>query len=303
MAKQSPQDLQKEITDQIIAAIENGINEDGTWERPWTVSNTFPINATTGKTYNGLNAILLMMFFGGGHFAGFGQWKEKFAAIVRKGEKSIPILAPLMRKTGNKLSNGKDEMVPIGFRTVRIFQSAQVDGWEPPVIESNDAFIEHEAAEQAIQYMITKGADILHGDDRACFIPSLDVIKMPKKEQFPVESDYYATMLHELVHWTGHSDRLGRVKTIGDRGRYSYAFEELVAELGASILCGELGVHNGYRDNHAKYIAHWLEIMKGDSKAILDAASMAGKAVDVIMGRRTLKGDFITTTNEEKVAA
>ena len=304
MAKQSPQELQKEITDQIIAAIEGGISEDGKWVRPWTVSNIFPSNPTTGKQYNGMNAILLMIAFGGGHFAGFGQWKDKFKAQVRKGEKSIPVLAPMMRKTGKKLASGKDEMIPVGFRTVRIFSAAQVDGWDTPVIETNDAFIEHQAAEDAIQYMITQGVDLQHGGDSAYFRPSTDMIGMPNKAQFAIESDYYATVLHELVHWTGKSDRLNRIKATGDRfGSHTYAFEELVAELGASILCGELGVHNGYRDDHAKYINHWLTIMKGDSKAIMDAASMAGKAVDVIMGRRTIKGQMITAKVDTKAAA
>jgi antirestriction protein ArdC len=301
MAKQSPQDLQKEITDQIITAIENGIDGDS-WIRPWSVSNIFPQNPTTGKTYNGMNAILLMIAFGGGNFAGFGQWKAKFKAQVRKGEKSIPVLAPMMRRTGNKLPNGKDEMVPIGFKTVRIFSADQVDGWDTPVIEPNHAFLEHDAAEKTIQYMIGQGVTIEHGGDKAAFRPTMDVVIMPNKEQFPIESDYYATMLHELVHWTGRSNRLARHKAAGTRfGSNTYAFEELVAELGASILCGELGVHQGYRESHAKYIAHWLEIMRGDSKAIMDAASQAGKAVDVIMGRRTIKGQFVTV-KEDKAA-
>ena len=301
MAKQ---DILQDVTDQIIAAIEGGILEDGKWERPWNVSNVFPMNPVTGKGYNGMNAILLMMFFGGGHFAGYGQWQQK-AAQVRKGEKAIPILAPMMRKTGRVLPNGKDEMAPIGFRTVKVFQSTQVDGYEMPVIEPNLAFVEHKAAEDAIQAMIAKGMDYRHGGDRAYYAGSGEgYVQMPTKEQFPVEADYYATSLHELVHWTMHSSRLDRKKAVGDKyGRNSYAFEELVAELGAAILCGELGVHNGYRDDHAKYIAGWLDIMKGDKKAIFEAAKHAGKAVDVIMGRRTLKGEIITQQEDTKVAA
>ena len=304
MAKQTPQELQQAVTDQIIAAIENGIQKDGSWVRPWTVTAEFPINPTTGKEYSGMNAILLMILFGGGHFAGYGQWKKKFKAQVREGEKSIPLLAPMMVKSGKKDSKGKDVMIPIGFTTVRVFKSDQVDGWDAPVVTPNHAFIDHTAAEDTIQRMIDAGMDYRHGGDRAYFAGGPDYVQMPTKQQFPNESDYYATALHELVHWTGKSDRLGRKKLIGDKhGSNSYAFEELVAELGASILCGELGIHNGYRDDHAKYIGHWLDIMRGDSKAIMDAAGMASKAVDVIMGRRTIKGQLITTTEETKQAA
>lgn len=303
MAKQTPQELQQEITDKIIAAVEGGIQNDGQWVRPWNVSNVFPMNATTGKTYNGMNAILLMILFGGGHYAGYGQWNDKFKAQVRKGEKSIPLLAPMMRKTGRTNSKGKDEMIPVGFRTVRVFKSDSVDGWDAPTTEANNTFVNHQAAEDAIQALIAQGLDLRHGGDRCYFSGGQDYIGMPDKSQFPNESDYYASILHEKIHWTGHSSRLNRLKA-GDRfGSNSYAFEELVAELGAAILCGELGVHNGYREDHAKYIGHWLDIMKGDSKAIMDAASLAGKAVDVVMGRRTLKGEIITTTSEAVQAA
>ena len=208
----------------------------------------------------------------------------------------------MMRKTGKQDGKGKDIKIPFGFTTARIFKSDQVDGWDEPVQLTNPAFIDHTAAEQAIQHVMGLGLDLRHEGDRAFFSGGFDYVGMPTKAQFADEADYYATVLHELVHWTGHSTRLDRTK--GDRfGSSTYAFEELVAELGAAILCGELGVHNGYRDDHAKYIGHWLTIMKGDSKAIMDAASLAGKAVDVIMNRRTVKGVLITTTSSEVTQA
>ena len=298
MAKQSQAEqvkaLAEQVTDQIINAIETGIANGDKWIRPWNVSNVFPINATTGKPYNGMNALILSLLFGGGHYGGYGQWKAKFNAQVRKGETGIPILAPMMKPTGRKDSNGKDEMAPIGFMVVKIFRAEQVDGWDAPVQVANHAFIDHSEAEKAIQYMVDQGMDYRHGGDRAYFSGGMDYVQMPDKSAFPVASDYYATALHEAVHWTGHSTRLNRHKAIGDAyGRHSYAFEELVAELGATMLSGELGVHQGYRDDHAHYIAGWLEVMKGDKQAIMQAASLAGKAVDVIMGRRTLKGVWI----------
>lgn len=298
--------LAEQVTDQIINAIETGIAKGDKWIRPWNVSHVFPINPTTGKAYSGMNALILSMLFGGGYYAGYGQWNTKFKAQVRKGEKGIPILAPNKYKTGKQDANGKDQFAINGFRVVKIFKVDQVDGWDAPVQVDNHAFVDHTAAEQTIAYMIGQGVDLQHGGDQAYFRPSADHIGMPDKTAFPVESDYYATLLHELVHWTGHSTRLARVKTIGDKhGRHSYAFEELVAELGATMLCGELGVHQGYRDDHAHYIAHWLEVMKGDKQAILQAANLAGKAVDVIMGRRTVKGAWIepTSTKSEEVQA
>jgi antirestriction protein ArdC len=286
--------LAEQVTDQIITAIETGIASGSKWVRPWNVSNTFPTNATTGLAYRGMNSLILSMLYGGGFYGGYGQWQNKYKAQVRKGEKGIPILAPNKYKTGKQDANGDDQFATNGFRVVKIFKAEQVDGWEPPVKVSNDAFIDHTEAEQTITYMIGLGVDLRHGGDKAYFRPSADHVGMPDKTAFPVESDYYATLLHELVHWTGHTQRLDRKKAIGEKyGRHSYAFEELVAELGASMLCGELGVHQGYRDDHAHYIAHWLDVMKGDKQAIMQAATLAGKAVDVIRGRRTITGVWI----------
>ncbi|MGE0531950.1 MAG: zincin-like metallopeptidase domain-containing protein, partial [Hyphomonadaceae bacterium] len=93
---------------------------------------------------------------------------------------------------------------------------------------------------------------------------------------------FYATSFHELTHWTGAKHRLDRA--FGNRfGSRAYAFEELVAELGASYLCAEVGVTTSLRPDHAAYIAHWLDIMRADKKAIFTAASAAQRAADFLI--------------------
>ena len=37
---------------------------------------------------------------------------------------------------------------------------------------------------------------------------------------------------------------------------------------------------------HADYLGAWLEILKGDNRAIFQAGSLASKAADFVMGRR-----------------
>ena len=96
---------------------------------------------------------------------------------------------------------------------------------------------------------------------------------------------YYSTALHELAHWTGHDSRLARDFSRSKRfGDQAYAGEELIAELGAAFLCTRLGITNTPRVDHAQYVAHWLEVMKGDSRAVIRAASDAQKAADFILG-------------------
>jgi len=67
-------------------------------------------------------------------------------------------------------------------------------------------------------------------------------------------------------------------------GGASYAMEELVAELGAAFLCAELGISAQPREDHAGYIAHWLEVMREDAAAIFTAAAKASEAAKYLKG-------------------
>ena len=112
-----------------------------------------------------------------------------------------------------------------------------------------------------------------------------DCVQMPPFESFKSAEAYYATRGHESVHWTRHPSRLDRDfgrKRFGDAG---YAMEELVAELGAAFLCADLELTPQIRDDHAPYIAGWLQALKHDKRAIFTAASHAQKAVDFLHGK------------------
>ena len=90
--------------------------------------------------------------------------------------------------------------------------------------------------------------------------------------------------LHELTHWTKHERRLNRDfgrQKFGDAG---YAREELVAELGAAFLCADLGITPEIREDHAAYLAHWLNVLKEDKRTIFSAAAYAQRASDFLAG-------------------
>jgi antirestriction protein ArdC len=137
--------------------------------------------------------------------------------------------------------------------------------------------------EQAEAFVAATGASILHGGGRAYYRPSTDSIHLPPREAFigtptstPAES-YFATLCHELCHWTSRENRCNR--QLGKRfGDQAYAMEELVAELGAAFLCADLGVTGEPRADHAQYLASWLAVLKADKKAIFTAASKASEA-------------------------
>ncbi len=107
---------------------------------------------------------------------------------------------------------------------------------------------------------------------------------MPYFETFCSPQAYYATLAHELTHWTKHEKRLDREfgrKKWGDEG---YAREELVAELGAAFLCADLGLAPEPREEHAAYIQNWLKVLKEDKRAIFSAAAHAQRAADFLHG-------------------
>ena len=87
-----------------------------------------------------------------------------------------------------------------------------------------------------------------------------------------------------------HESRLARdfgTKRFGSEG---YAIEELVAELGAAFLCADLDLTLEPREDHAAYIANWLDVLKADNRAIFAAASGAQRAADFINGLQPVAG-------------
>ncbi len=138
--------------------------------------------------------------------------------------------------------------------------------------------------DSAEQFFAGTGAVIRHGGNLAYYAPGPDVIQLPAPEAFRDAESYAATKAHELTHWTKHPSRLDRDfggKGFGDTG---YAREELVAELGAAFLFADLGITPEPREDHASYLAHWLEILREDKRAIFSAAAHAQRAVDFLHG-------------------
>ena len=141
---------------------------------------------------------------------------------------------------------------------------------------------------EAIIKHYPKPPKIKFGGDRAFYRPSADLVQMPKMELFKYVQAYYTTFFHELVHSTGADKRLNREKgkKFGDK---KYAFEELIAELGASFLSAEAGMlHYTFRNSTA-YIKSWRKALvselKADNRFFFRAASKAQEAVDFMLDR------------------
>jgi antirestriction protein ArdC len=130
--------------------------------------------------------------------------------------------------------------------------------------------------------------EVRHGGGSAFYRPSDDFIQLPHSVQFEDEAAYFETAFHEAIHSTGHKSRLNRFKKEHDSSyKDDYAFEELVAELGAAFLCCDAGISQPEqpRPDHAAYLSHWLKVLKDDPKAIVRAASKADKAAKLVLAK------------------
>jgi antirestriction protein ArdC len=276
----SQTDIYQSVTDRIIQALESGT---APWVRPWKSDRTggaLPHNAVTGRSYHGINVALLWAeetakAYPASAWLTFKQAQE-LGGTVRKGEKGTAIVFWKFRDVKDSES-GEIRKIPM-LRTYYVFNVAQCDDLKMPKRRGLGAPI----AETDIDAMLASSeADIRHGGDRACYIPSRDQILMPKREAFRTLHDYHGTLLHELTHWTSHETRCNRElgKRFGDR---AYAAEELIAEIGSAFLCAALNVpHESLQ--HADYLAHWLEILREDNRAIFTASKQAQVACDFIL--------------------
>ena len=171
-------------------------------------------------------------------------------------------------------------MIP--FRLLRhfnVFNADQVSGYEPKIEPAADTIAADDTIVLTVdEYAANTGVERRQVDDMsAYYVPSQDFINIPPAESFKTAAGYAGTVLHELVHATGHKDRLDRKFGLSNGGK-DYAAEELVAELGAAMLCGSLGYTAEPRDDHAKYLNSWIKRLEDDPKIIMRAAAAAEKA-------------------------
>jgi antirestriction protein ArdC len=277
---------------QIISdAVTQLMTEHGTdWSKGWQAKASLGHhNGITGKPYNGTNIFLLSISamvndFSSSEWGTFKQWQSK-GAKVKKGQKGTGIIFFDKIKIEDKETE-EEKMIPL-LKGFTVFNADQVEGYTPkPVQPITETKARHQRAEALIALT---GADIRYGGDKAFYVPSQDFVQMPVLEDFTgtkTSSDiecYYSTMFHELTHWTGAKTRLDR-KMIGRFGSNAYAFEELIAELGAVFLTCQIGINVAPRPDHAKYLNNWLEVIKSDKRAMVKAFAQAQKASDFILG-------------------
>ena len=273
-------DLYADVTNQIVAAIETG---QATYSLPWQHIPGMPKNIASNRSYRGINTLLLWLTgnakgYTAPYWATFKQWIE-LGHPVRKGEKSATVV--FWKQLGGDESESAEDHRNFVARAYHVFNVCQVEGYAIPEITPLPETERDAIAETFFEGLPIK---VVHEGNQAFYSPTADAVHLPPFGLFKDANAYYATRGHESVHATGAKHRLDRDFS-GRFGSESYAFEELVAELGSAFLCADLGLSQEPRPDHAGYIESWLKVLKGDKRAIFTAAGKAQAAVDWLRGR------------------
>ncbi|MBN9505400.1 MAG: DUF1738 domain-containing protein [Altererythrobacter sp.] len=283
--------LYQDITDKIIAELEAGRVP---WVQPWASASAplqMPHNAVSGRCYSGINVLILWdavisRGFSRNAFLTFRQALE-LGAHVRKGETGTTVVYAHRFTPGDERRQAAEEgrapgTIPF-LKRFTVFNLDQCenlpDAYAIPVAPLSAEEI-HPEAEALIA---ATGADFRIGGDKAFYDPVGDYIRVPRATRYFDTVNWHRTAFHELGHWTGHASRLDR-DLVESFGIEKSAREELVAEMTSAFVCAALGIVPTVR--HADYIGAWLEVIRGDDRAIVRAASAASKAADYILAFR-----------------
>lgn len=281
------------ITEKMIKLLEQDVIP---WRPSWNNSAMLGEhqNLLTSHKYRGWNAFsTAMQGYQDAFWLTYNQG-DSIGCHVKKGEKGTSIINWQFNKTTNAQGEEKESAFMKHYTIFNIAQFENVSEKLQSLIAKRRGkaldFNPIEACETLVNGYSNR-PKIEHREQRAYYWPTADSINMPQKESFESAEKYYATLFHELTHSTGHGTRLARIG-ITDRAKFAsheYSKEELIAEMGSAFLCAKSGIEASTINDAASYIKGWLKVLKGEPKMIIQAASAAQKAVDLIINKKEEK--------------
>jgi antirestriction protein ArdC len=265
------------------------------WRRPWrTIKGSgmqHPRNIS-GNRYRGANWFLLgMLSYPNPIFLTYRQ-AQALGGHIRKGERGFPVVFWKLLQITEDTATEADQVgrkIPFA-KTYTVFNESQCEGLSLVLPEVGPVPVTFDPIQEAEALWdgMPQRPELHYGGDRACYMPGLDLVKMPLRGAFGAAEGFYETLFHEAGHATGHTTRLNRKELMAALhfGARDYSLEELVAELCAAFLCAEAGIDQAVIENQAAYLQGWLEKLQKDQSAFVTAAARAQKAADFILGRR-----------------
>lgn len=285
-----PRDVYQTVTDRILELLDQGV---APWRHPIkrrAGEDGFPKSLATGKAYRGINVFLLAATswiegYESNYWLTFNQ-SRKQGGQVRKGEKATLVIFWKQHAFQDQES-GEERCLPV-LRHYHVFNADQVEGLAAPdavVVDDSEPFESITAAEEIVANFPNR-PKIEQTGSQACYLPSIDTVRIASPERFESGESFYATLFHELVHASGHSTRLNR--EIGNSpsvfGSPDYGQEELVAEIGSAFLAATAGISPPTIEQAVAYIDGWRKRLQADKKLIVRASGQAQRAADHILG-------------------
>ncbi|WP_114782324.1 ArdC family protein [Botryobacter ruber] len=283
--------LAEQVTNEVISQLEQG---NVLWQKPWS-SFGLPKNYQSGRHYEGFNAFYLHYItekrhFTAPYFLTFKQAQE-LGGHIRKGEKGTQVIYWKVYgpQTGSK-DEVQEEETPQAIRFVpflwTVFNIDQVEGIDftlPATFERTDQQVIEECQRVVDQYP-QPAPRILHGGSQAYYAPASDTVQVPELKNFVSAQAYHTTLFHELIHASGHPDRLNRFTNQESRfGDENYSKEELIAEMGASFLSAFTGIKEDVFQNSVAYLQGWASKFKDDKTMLIYASTKAFKAASYLL--------------------
>ncbi|HEV7511429.1 MAG TPA: ArdC-like ssDNA-binding domain-containing protein [Candidatus Acidoferrum sp.] len=287
------QDIYTEVTNRIIAQLEQGVVP---WQSPYFSKVGFPTNYSTGKRYQGINVFLLgSLRYTSPFFLTYKQAQE-LGGNVRKGERGAFVIKYGTYNKENGAAPTSEEAAEVRrfLKSYTVFHASQIEGISFPELEAAPEPAASAACDRAREIVtaMPNPPAFKEGAAVPCYRQGSDCVHMPERRFFHSEEAYYSTYFHELAHSTGHASRLARKSLMDNKGiesqgesRKIYAEEELVAEMGACFVGAHAGIVEPEIQNSASYLQGWIDALKSkDAKSwIIRAASQAQKAADYIL--------------------
>lgn len=297
-----------------LEMIIEGMNnlEQKNWEHYLKAQvDLYPKNMFTQRPYTRFNRFILMIDmirneFDKAYYATFNQISQA-GGKLKKGSKSVIIqyfniyvkhkttFVRISLQEYNQLSPAEQENYDLKsfIKYFRVFNIAHIENLEEvkldiKITDETQELEEINLSESAEQFITKlkekKGLILIHKKQNiASYSPQNDTVTMPNTEMFKDDIKYYSTLFHELIHWTGHPNRLRRFDLI-ERNKEKYAFEELVAEMGSMLIYFDYNFKDEF-SNSLAYLKGWLKSTEKTTdrvELLSEAFKLSNKAVSFL---------------------
>lgn len=288
--------IYQQVTDRIVRYIEE--NQALPWRKPWHAR--VPANALTGREYRGINRVLLSMAPYSDHRWLTYRAAQELGGNVLKGERGTSVVFWHFDDDEDSVSRR------VLCRTYTLFNVEQCDGLKMGCVESKvqepNSFETLNALKELLDRYPNPPQFRSHASE-AFYEPSTDTICIPPMNEFESVEMYASVLLHETVHSTGHESRLARPGVLSVQpGTHLYQQEELVAEMGAAMLCQEIGIDTTWQLS-ASYLHGWLNAFRSSTSLLLKASAESQRACDLLLGRESASEDQGPTSERELALA